>query len=189
MELIPRHQCLIYSGAPSRHLPALAALIRDKLAANYRCLYLNSPPMVAGIRPYLEAAGVDVRTEIARAALVLSSDRGHLVDSRFDSRRMLNLLRDNYSQAISDGYESLWASGDMSWEFGPAQDFAELVEYERGLEDFFKTHPKMAGVCQYHADTLPSEVVEHGRALHPAEFVNETLSRINPAYRPEHPHA
>jgi hypothetical protein len=46
MQPSPRHQCLIYEGAPSKHLPALAAIIHDKLQQNHRCLYLNSPTMV-----------------------------------------------------------------------------------------------------------------------------------------------
>jgi hypothetical protein len=40
------------------------------------------------------------------------------------------------------------------------------------------------GVCQYHADVLPEEAVTSGRALHPAIYVNETLSRINADYVP-----
>lgn len=61
----PRHQCLIYEGSPSRHLRALAALIRQKLTENVRCLYLNSPVMVAGIRCYLAAVGIDIAHELA----------------------------------------------------------------------------------------------------------------------------
>ena len=68
-----RHQCLIYSGSPARHLPAMAALMRRKLEERHRCLYLDSPPMVAGIRSYLSAA-VDVARE--RAALSCHQIRG-----------------------------------------------------------------------------------------------------------------
>ena len=33
-------------------------------------------------------------------------------------------------RALDDGYSGLWATGDMSWEFGPAKDFSMLLEYE-----------------------------------------------------------
>jgi hypothetical protein len=49
---------MIYEGPPSTHLQGLAALIIAKLKANCRCLYLNSPTMVAGIRSYLGWANV-----------------------------------------------------------------------------------------------------------------------------------
>jgi hypothetical protein len=184
MEQIPRHQCLIYDGSPSRQLPALAALIRQKLGENYRCVFLNSPPMVAGIRSSLAAAGLDVALEMERGSLVLSSDRDHLVSGRFDPDRMMAMLSDALAQARRDGYQGLWATGDMTWEFGPQSNFVKLFEYECLLEDFFRNHPGLSGVCQYHADTLPHDALRQGLASHPAVFINESLARINPHYLP-----
>lgn len=184
MKQIPRHQCLIYQGTPSEQLASLALVIRQKLEANYRCLYLNSPPMVSGIRSYLISSGLNVSDAVVNNRLILSSDHGHLIDGVFDPQRMLDLLKDAYDKALDDGYAGLWASGDMAWEFGPARDFAKLVEYERALEAFFQTHPALSGVCQYHADVLPDEVVQNGLTLHPGLYVNETLSRINAYYVP-----
>jgi hypothetical protein len=182
MEPIPRHQCLVYRGAPSEHLAGLALLIRRKLEDNYRCLYLHNPAMVAGIRAYLTSSGLNVSEAVLQKRLVLSSGHDHLLDGRFDPQRMLRLLKDTYDSALKDGYAGLCASGDMAWEFGPARDFTTLVAYERALERFFQTHPAMCGVCQYHADVLPDEVVEKGLAVHPGLYVNETLSRLNPQY-------
>ena len=184
MKPVPRHQCLIYHGAPSAQLAGLALMIRRKLEANWRCLYLNSPGMVAGMRAYLTSSGLDVHDAVVNGRLILSSSHDHLVDGEFDPDRMLGLLKDAYDEALKDGYAGLWASGDMAWEFGPARDFDTLVQYERALEMFFRANPKMEGVCQYHADVLPGTVVKTGLILHPGIFVNETLSRINAQYVP-----
>ena len=73
METIPRHQCLVYSGAPNMHLRAVSLVIRGKLEQRHRCVYLNSEPMVAGMRSYLAAAGVDV--ERARELLDAAGNR------------------------------------------------------------------------------------------------------------------
>jgi hypothetical protein len=177
-----RHQCLVYEGAPSRHLPALASLVRQKLSENYRCLYLNSPVMVAGVRCYLAAAGIDVAHESAKASLVLSSDQGHLVQGSFDVDRMMHTLEEALGQALSDGYEGLWATGDMTWELGSQKNLGKLLEYEWRLEDFLSRHPAMCGICQYHADTLPAEVLRQGLLSHSSIFINETLSYINPHF-------
>lgn len=186
MESLPRHQCLIYEGAPSRHLPAIAAVVRDNLQRNYRCLYLNSPPMVAGLRSYLAAAGLDVTHEIDKASLVLSSEQRHLAAGRFDLERMIHTLEDTLRQALSDGYDGLWATGDMTWEMGPEKNFAHLLEYEWRLEDFFHSHPQISGICQYHADSLPRQAMRKGLVSHRCVFLNETLSILNPHYvRPE----
>lgn len=186
MKPTPRHQCLIYEGAPSLQLRALAAMTRDKLQENYRCLYLNSPPMVAGMQSYLAAAGVDVSREIGNGSLVLSSGQEHLIDGVFDPARMIRTLEDILRQALDDGCAGVWATGDMTWEMGSEKNLSKLLEYEWLLEQFLEAHAEFAGVCQYRCDTLPREAVRQGLVGHPSIFVNETLSRLNPHYlRPE----
>jgi hypothetical protein len=182
METLPRHQCLIYEGAPSRHLPAMAAVTRDKLAQNYRCLYLNSPPMVAGMGSYLAAAGVDVAHEVGKGSLVLTSEQGHLANGRFDVEQMMQTLEDAIHRALRDGYVGLWATGDMTWEMGPEKDFSKLVEYEWRLEKLFAKYPELSGICQYHTATMPRDAMRQGLLVHPTLFVSETLSLLNVHY-------
>jgi MEDS: MEthanogen/methylotroph, DcmR Sensory domain len=182
MNSSPRHQCLIYKGSPSLQLAAVAALVRQKMNENYRCLYLNSPVMVAGMRCYLAAAGIDVASELEKASLMLSSDQGHLVEGHFAVDGMMRTLEGAIYQALNDGYKGLWATGDMTWELGPEKDFSKLLEYEWRLEELFRKHPALGGICQYHADTLPDHVLRQGLLSHPSIFVNETLSQINPYY-------
>jgi MEDS: MEthanogen/methylotroph, DcmR Sensory domain len=182
MQLPFRHQCLIYEGAPSRQLPALAAVVRQMLAAQYRCLYLNSPVMVAGMSSYLAAKGIDVAHEVSKTNLVFSSDQSHLSDGGFDVDEMISKLDDAIIQALTDGYKGLWVTGDMSWEFGTERNFSKLLKYERQLEELFRRQPMLSGICQYHCDLLPHEVLRQGLLTHRAVFISETLSRVNPHF-------
>ena len=162
----------------------MASVVRHKLSEDYRCLYLNSQPMVAGMGSYLAAAGVDVGRETSEGSLMLSSDRDHLIEgSHFDLNRMVQALHDALDQALKDGYEGLWATGDMTWEMGPDKDFSKLLEYEWRLEEFLRENPKMGGICQYHVETMPRKAVRQAVLAHPGIFVNETLSMLNPVYR------
>lgn len=174
-----RHQCLIYEGPASRQLPALAAVVRRKLEENLRVLYLNSPEMVAGMRVYLAAAGVDVAREMERGSLVLSSSQDHLLDGQFEPEPMIASLNGVLQDALSAGFSGVWASGDMAWEIGPGRDFSKLAEYERRLETFLEAHPTFMGICQYHVETLPHDAVRQGMVLHPSYFVSDVLSVIN----------
>ena len=177
-----RHQCLIYEGAPSRQLPALAATIRQMLGAHHRCLYLNSPAMVAGMSSYLAAQGVDVAREVSKTSLVLSSDLSHISAGDFDVDEMIGKLEYAVVQALRDGYKGLWATGDMSWEFGSEKNLQKLLRYERQLEELFRRQPQLSGICQYHCDLLPQEILRQSLLTHRAVFINETLSRYNPQY-------
>lgn len=182
MEDESRHQCLIYEGAPSRHLPALAARIHRKLREGYRCFYLNSPPMIAGLRTLLAAKGVDVVHATSKAHLILSSQPVLTAEGNFDIDLMLHKIEDTLDQALTAGYKGLLATGDMTYEFGPKKDFERLMEYEWRLEKLFQKREELCGICQYHLDTLPREVARQGLLSHRTLFINETLSRINPYY-------
>lgn len=175
-----RHQCLIYEGAPSRQLSALAAATRDKLKQGYRCMCLNSAPMIAGMGSYLAAVGVDVVEALESGRLVLSSEQSHLTNGHFDLDRLLHSLEDSLRQALHDGCAGLWATGDMTWEMGPDRDFSKLLEYEWRLEEFMREHPEMGGICQYHVDTLPAAAVRRALLTHHSLFINQTVSIMNP---------
>jgi len=179
-----RHQCLIYEGSPSQQLPALAGTIKKKLGEGHRCLYLNSRPMVAGLRSYLAAIGMDVENDVSENRLVLSSESMASADGGFDVDIMLGKLEDALDQALSDGYKGLWASGDMTWEFGAEKNFGKLMEYEYRLEELFCKRQELCGICQYHQDTLPRDVTRQALLVHRTIFINETLSRVNPNYVP-----
>lgn len=184
MEPESRHQCLIYDGAPSAQLPAIAAVIRQRLAEGYRCLYLNSPPMVAGLRSQLSALGIDVASEIDRRRLVLTSEPPTSAGSSFDVNRMLNQLEQALDDALKDGFKGLWATGDMTWEFGSEKNLDKLLQYELRLDALIREREALCGICQYHRDSLPRDVTREGLMAHRKVFINETLSRINPHYIP-----
>jgi MEDS: MEthanogen/methylotroph, DcmR Sensory domain len=182
MESSGRHQCLIYEGAPSNHLPAVAAILLDRLKRNHRCVYLNSPTMIVGIHSHLAAAGLDVERELNEANLVLASDRPHLAGGRFDVESMIQSLKDTLNRAIRDGYVGLFATGDMSWELGMETESANLLEYEWRLEELFHERQELSGICQYHVGSLPSEMMRHSLLAHPSIFISEKRSLTNPHY-------
>lgn len=178
----PRHQCFIYEGAPSSHLADIAHTLIQKLSENRRCLYLNSPTMVAGMRWHLASAGLDLQGEVGRGALILSSDQSHLAAGKFDAARMLGLLRDALNQTLADKYQGLWAAGDMTWEFGHEANLDKLGEYERGLEDFMRDNPALSGICLYHRNTLPAHAIETALIAHPSLYISSALSHLNSRY-------
>ena len=183
MDVVPRHQCLNYEKSPSAYLKELARTMIASLNENRRCLYLNSPAMVAGMRCALAAEGLDLTAEIGKGALILTSDQNHLSSGRFDVERMLELLQTAVRQATTDGYAGLWASGDITWELGGEENFDKLLEYESRLDEFMQSNESLSGVCQYDSKTLPTHAIETGLCSHPAIYVNETLSHLNARYK------
>ena len=140
--------------------------------------------MVAGMRSYLSAIGVDVVNETVKARLVLSSENVLLPDGGFDVELMLKKLEDTLDQALNDGHKGLWATGDMTWEFGSEKNLDKLMEYELRLEELMRRREGLSGICQYHRNSLTREAIRQGLLTHRTFFINETLSRINPLFIP-----
>jgi len=164
------------------HLRVIATAFAERLQANERCLYLNSPTMIAGLRSYLAATGTDVAGSVARKQLLLSSEQQTSQSGDFDVDATLAKLEGLLREAITDGYVGLFASGDMLWEFGSERNLDKLLTYEVRLENMLRENPGLHGICQYHRDVLPASVVRAALYTHQTVYLNDTLARINPHY-------
>ncbi len=167
----------------SEQLPVVVPLLLDGLNDNWRCLYLGSPESLTMIDFALRQRGVDIERETMRGALVLSSDRSHLVGGKFDPIAMVDGLCSSIDQAVTDGFAGLCATGDMRWELGADENFEHLLEYEARLEQVFRDKP-LRGICQYHRDILPAEAVRNALVSHRATYVGQVLNRDNLFYIP-----
>jgi signal transduction histidine kinase len=180
---VSRHKCLIYDGHPSEQLPVVVPLLLDGLHHHWRCLYLGDPEMVRMVAAALGAKGVDTAREVGRGALILSSDRSHLVGGEFEPQVMIDGLRSLIDGALHEGFEGLCATGDMRWELGDDKNFDRLLEYEARLEQVFRELP-LRGICQYHRDTLPPKAVNDALLTHRSAYVGAALNRDNLFYIP-----
>jgi signal transduction histidine kinase len=160
-------------------VPFLAA----GLQSNWRCLYLGSPEMVRMVNGALEQRGVHTGSEMKRGALLLSSERGHLKDGVFNAKAMIDGLCELIDDAVRDGFQGLYATGDMRWELGADENFDLLVEYEALLEQVFREKP-LLGLCQYHRDVIPARTLRDALITHKSAYVGDTLNRDNVFYTP-----
>jgi signal transduction histidine kinase len=180
---VSRHKCLIYDGHPSEQLPVVVPLLMDGIQDHWRCLYLGAPDAVQMVDTALSARGVDTSMEGRRGALVLSSDRSHLVGGHFEPRAMIDGLTGAIDDAVRDGYGGLCATGDMRWELGADDNFDRLLEYEAQLEQVFREKP-LRGICQYHRDILPAQAIRDALVVHRTAYIGEVLNRDNLFYIP-----
>jgi signal transduction histidine kinase len=178
-----RHKCLIYDGDPTEQLPVVVPLLKDGLRGNWRCLYLGSPEAVQMVDTALSAEGIDTVSEAKRSALVLSSDRSHLIDGRFDPDTMIDGLSTAIDEAVHEGFKGLCATGDMRWELGADENFDHLLYYEARLEQLFREKP-LRGICQYHREMVPAQAIRDALVAHQAAYLGDVLNHENLYYIP-----
>lgn len=131
------HVCCYYDSAADQS-EVVVAYIEQGLKRSERCLYIADDRSVAEVAGFLGGAGIDVRKQLSRGALVLiSSKEAHLKSGRFDCEAMLALLNDAVEQALNDGFNGLRAAGEMTWILTGAPGSNEALEYEALMNEFY----------------------------------------------------
>jgi len=147
------------------------AFVRDRLQAGDKVVYFRDRDDEAALISSLERVDPDSiasgRFEVRRAR------DAYLPDGRFDTDRMLALLRDVLDRASADGYSGLSLTGeipDAVWELPGGE---QLGVYEARLASEVDT-PQCSVLCQYgHARSgrgLPSDVIEAHEVDAPPEL-------------------
>jgi signal transduction histidine kinase len=180
---VSRHKCLIYNGEPSEQLPVVIPFLLDGLKNNWRCLYVGSPDVAQIVEQALVAHGVNTLREAGRGALVISSDRSHLITGAFDPKLMVDWLSKSVDDAVNAGFEGLCATGDMRWELGEDENFEHLLEYEARLEQLFRAKP-LRGICQYHRNIVPPHAIRNALVTHRSAYLGAALKPDNFYYIP-----
>jgi signal transduction histidine kinase len=182
-EEVSRHKCLIYDGEPSDQLPVVVPFLLDGLRNNWRCLYVGNPEAAGMVEQALAAEGVNVARESRRKALVISSERSHLIAGTFNPRVMVEWLANFVDEAVRAGFEGLCATGDMRWELGDDENFESLLEYEARLEQLFRSKP-LRGICLYHRNIVPPHATRNALATHRSVYMGAALKPDNFFYVP-----
>lgn len=184
MALRARHMCMIYSGRPASLLARIIPLIIERIEKNDRVLIFANPGMVATAKRSLVFAGLDLEEEVAKGSVSFTSERPLNKANGFDPSRLIKHLSSAVDNAVRDGYNGLWVSGDMTWVFGEERNLKRLLDYEWELEKLLQRKPALSGVFQYHQNTLPLHVLGDALLTQPATYLNHTLHRVNPFFIP-----
>lgn len=175
------HVCTLFSS-PEEQLQSAIEYIRGGLRRGERCLWVCCERPAAEFREALQEAGIDVKAEEARGALVLlSKHEGHLKGGSFDPDRMIAMLHQAVRDALDAGFTGLCAGGDMSWLLDEAPGSERLAEYEARLNHFYQTNHAM-GLCLYNVRTMPPAVLDDCLATHPTVRVESSILMENPFY-------
>src|SRR5690242_11620284 len=122
------HCCLFFSS-PQEQIRVTAPFIDRGLRQDERCVFVGDDREVERVREGLKDSGIEVEKEIKKGRLMLSSGRDYLDNNHWRTEKMLGFLQQAYESAMSDGFTALRATGDVSWEVGPDQDYRDIVYY------------------------------------------------------------
>lgn len=176
------HICTVYES-PEEQLAAAIEYVKAGLQRGERCLYVCGEHTPEQFRAALQKAGIDVRGEEERGALILiTKNEGHLQGGTFSPDRMIHMLDQAVRDALVAGFDGLCAAGDMGWVLDEAPGTEDLAEYESRLNEFYANH-RALGLCQY-SRKLPKPILDHCIATHRVIRIDGPIALENPFYEP-----
>lgn len=176
------HACLFYDGKDDL-LATLVPFIQEGLARGERCVYLSDPMSILNVRDALTAAGTKVTLETERDALVLMSERTHLVNGRFEPAAMIRTVEAVLADSLQAGFKGLRGIGDAMWELGTSSDLETFLEYEKTLDGLFKNRPFTA-LCLYRRFSVAPGYLGHTLHMHEVAVLDGHVCLQNRYYNP-----
>jgi chemotaxis family two-component system sensor kinase Cph1 len=155
------HACMLYDGQEDL-LGAVVPFLQGGLARGERCVYLSDPLNVLNVRDALAAAGTKVTRETERGALILMSERTHLVNGLFEPSAMIRTIERLLTDSLAAGFTGLCGAGDAMWEQGSRPDLETFLRYEATLDGLFEGR-LFTALCLYRRQSVPPGYL--GRAL------------------------
>jgi hypothetical protein len=159
------HACLLFSSRKDQ-VASITNYLKQGFPRKERCVFLGDPITVDKVKDSLQSSGINVQDQTDKEALVLTSERTFLNKGLFAADRMIYFLQQAEIEAKAAGFSGLRATGDIVWQMGPNVDFRLFLDYEK-LLDTFLTKSNIAGLCQYHTDSVPAHYLEEAVKLHP----------------------
>ena len=164
------HLCCIYE-TEEEHRALLAPFLRHGLEHGQKVLYIVDAHTAEEVLAYLEEEGVHVRSYLDSGQLsVLTADESYMREGRFDPDGMIDLLRRETAQALSEGYSALRVTGEMTWALRGLPGSERLVEYEAKLNRFFPGS-RCVAVCQYDRRKFGPDLLLDVLTTHPVAVV------------------
>jgi signal transduction histidine kinase/ActR/RegA family two-component response regulator len=168
------HLCLVYRSA-AEQTAALVPYFKAGLAAGERCLFVGHGTSGRRLEHALEDAGVDLRGECDRGALVFVTQReSWLPGGRFDPGAMMDILRQAEQQALDDGFSGLRATWNMGWLLEGTPGADRLIEYEAHLNRFL-AGSRTCALCRYSRDGSSPELIEDALQTHPLAVLGDLI--------------
>lgn len=168
------HVCLLNEAATDQ-AKAIAAFLARGIEHGDRCIQLVDDAISPETHAALEAAGVDVRAEHGRGALLVGPARdAFLRAGAFSPGAMVAFLREQESAAHTDGFRGLRMCADMTWALSSGRGGDRLVEYENLLNRWLPgSHT--AVLCQYARPRFDPRILDDALRTHPIAMLGDAV--------------
>ena len=160
------HLCCIYE-TDEEHRALLTPFLRHGLERREKVIYIVDVRTAEIVLGYLRQDGMGVEPFLGSGHLsIIGVKDAYMKEGVFDSDRMITLLRNETELALSEGYDALRVTGEMTWALRGLPGSERLMEYEAKLNEFLPGS-KCLAICQYDKRRFDSPILLDVLTTHP----------------------
>jgi HD-GYP domain-containing protein (c-di-GMP phosphodiesterase class II) len=151
----------------------LTAYIHSALMRNERCIYITGDADTNVVLELIRK--LNHEEQITGELVLLDRDDTYSMDGTFDPDRMIALLSNLAEEAVSDGYNGLAITGEISWLLDYKNGRELIIEYEWKLnEHIFGRYP-VSALCRYNMNKFSDDMIINIIQLHPYLIWKNTI--------------
>ena len=164
------HLCCIYE-TDEEHRALLTPFLRHGLERREKVIYIVDVRTAEIVLGYLRQDGMGVEPYLGSGQLsIIGVKDAYMKEGVFDSDRMITLLRNETELALSEGYDALRVTGEMTWALRGLPGSERLMEYEAKLNGFLPGS-KCLAICQYDKRRFDSPILLDVLTTHPIAII------------------
>ncbi len=175
---------------PEERLDLMAAYVHMGLIAGVKVLCLTEALPPDRLKHELAQRDVPVTEPLRTGQLIIGTteDAWMAQGGSPTASAMLDMLADQVSQAVGDGYPGLRVSADMLWATRPLAAVDQLLMFENSLTTLLEDG-RLTVICHYDRDqfdpvTLDRAVEAHPVSVAAAAYHDDVLLRVCRQYSP-----
>jgi hypothetical protein len=168
------HICQIYSEEEERS-GALVNYIVSGLEGSENTICFSEKESAQTMADFFNEKGISYRDVYGSGAFSLDKTRNvYFEGGRFEPERMINLLKDFYTNSINSQRTGARVIGEMLPEISSIPGGSRLLEYESKISLLLRDYPVTA-VCQYDTREFEGAVLMDVLKVHPYMIVRGSV--------------
>lgn len=176
------HLVLLYKTESDITL-TVTSYISNCLVNNIRCIYIKGDTDTSLIIKALDQIDLYQPYIDSGQLVFISKEDAYSKHGKFNPDSMIEMLKKFSKEAISDGFDGIGISGEISWVLEYDQGFGLINEYEWKLNDKIFGEFPVSALCRYNMDKFTDEMIINVIQLHPYLVIGNEVHE-NPFYIP-----
>jgi putative nucleotidyltransferase with HDIG domain len=164
-------------------IDAVVSYISAAIQRNDRCIYITGDADTNLLKEELSLHHNVDGLISCNQLLFWDKEDSYSKDGSFEPDLMVDTLNKLAKDAVSEGFNGLAITGEISWVLNIEHGFEKIIEYEWKINEYVFTNSRISALCRYNINKFTDEMIINIIEVHPFIVLKGRVHE-NPFYIP-----